>query len=174
MGLPVLNDVPFHRPDCCLSLSTVLIAELVRLLPCEPEFTLSIGSGSGLLEALIMQHGPMRTVTGVEVNSTVNKYMPEESVHVVTGTRDLCRVAAAAYAWLFVYPREPKLVAQYLQLYSDTTVQLVVWLGPRADWEDHEPLFRSSAFNIIEIPQDCGLAPYEMMAAITKGTSKNK
>lgn len=117
-----------------------------------------------------MQRSSTTIVVGVEVNPTVNRYLrKEESMQIVAGTWDLCHAAAAAHAWLFVYPREPKLVSRYLQLYSDAALQLVVWLGPRADWGIYERVFKSSVLNSIDIPEECGLAPYEMVALIRKG-----
>lgn len=115
-----------------------------------------------------MEHSSTTAVVGVEVNSTVNNYLHEESMLIVAGTWDLCHAAAAAHAWLFVYPRDPRLVSRYLQLYSDTAVQLVVWLGPRADWGVYERVFKSSVMNSVDVPKECGLAPYEMLALARK------
>ncbi|KAE8355364.1 hypothetical protein BDV28DRAFT_146155, partial [Aspergillus coremiiformis] len=108
--LPNLTTTPQALPTCCLSLSTPLLTHLSNLLPPKPSFTISIGSGSGLLEALLTHHNAALSIEGVEVNPSVNRYIPEQDMHVVSGTWDLlhARVPDAA-AWMFVYPRDPKL-----------------------------------------------------------------
>ncbi|KAL4894694.1 hypothetical protein BDV59DRAFT_174824 [Aspergillus ambiguus] len=71
---------------------------------------------------------------------------------------------------MFVYPREPKLVSKYLRTYGDQGVQVIVWLGPRADWGDYESCFLESSFSEINLPADPGVVPYEMMAVMRKKT----
>ena len=53
-SLPSLTDRPAVYAGCCLALSTPLVAHLHSLLPKAPALTLSIGSGFGLLEALLL------------------------------------------------------------------------------------------------------------------------
>ncbi|CAL00406.1 hypothetical protein An15g02520 [Aspergillus niger] len=123
-----------------------------------PAFTLSIGCGSGLLEALILHNHPNLQITGIEVSASVNRYLAEENFDVVSGTWDLYARAPQAAAWMFVYPREPKLVSKYIEMYADdengseSSVQMILWLGPRADWADYEPCFRNSSFSDVSIP----------------------
>ncbi|KAF2091797.1 hypothetical protein K490DRAFT_31788 [Saccharata proteae CBS 121410] len=169
MDLPNLLDDPKHHPDCCLGLSKPLIDKLILLLPKAPDVSLSIGSGSGLLEAYLAQRNCR--IEGVEVNSNVNTYLPEESTYTVGGTWDLCDRAAAAKAWIFVYPRTPKLVTQYVETYGSAAVQVIVWLGPRVDWADFEACFQNLSGVQIEVGEDCGVVtPYEMLAVIRKTT----
>ncbi|KAL2824132.1 hypothetical protein BDW59DRAFT_147881 [Aspergillus cavernicola] len=158
-----LPPSPTAFPNCCLSLSTTLITHLSSLLPPAPNHTLSIGSGSGLLEALITHRHPNVSIQGVEVNSSVNLYLAEQSMNVVGGTWDLYSRAGQARAWMFVYPRDPRLVRRYFERYGNG-VQAVLWLGPRADWEDYEGCFRGE-FGELEFCEsvDVGLAEFEML-----------
>lgn len=156
-----LSSSPTRFPDCCLAISSTLISSIVALLPKKPTFTLSIGSGSGLLEYLLARSNENVSVQGVEVSSTVNRYIPEEDMHVVSGAWGLYPFAQQAAAWMFVYPRDPKLITRYLATYGDSAVELIIWLGPRVDWPDYEPCFRQSSFSKLEFP-DIGLTPYEI------------
>ncbi|KAJ5661253.1 uncharacterized protein N7484_000625 [Penicillium longicatenatum] len=160
----ILNQLslsPTRFPDCCLAISSTLITSIVALLPKKPAFTLSIGSGSGLLEYLLAHSNEHVSVQGVEVSSTVNRYISEEDMHVVSGAWGLYSFAKQATAWMFVYPRDPKLVTRYLDSYGSEAVEVILWLGPRVDWPDYEPCFRHSSFSKLEFP-DIGLTPYEV------------
>ncbi|KAJ5735108.1 uncharacterized protein N7483_000233 [Penicillium malachiteum] len=161
-----LSSSPTRFPDCCLAISSDLISSMVALLPTEPAFTLSIGSGSGLLESLLGYQNDI-SVQGVEVGSSVNRYLAEEDMHVVTGAWGIYSFAQQATAWMFVYPREPKLVTKYIDTYGDHAVELIVWLGPRVDWPDYEPCFRQSSFSELSFP-DVGLTPYEVAVVARK------
>lgn len=163
MDLP-LSSTPTAFPNCCLALSSTLITHLASLLPQTPDFALSVGSGSGLLEALITHHHPNVLVEGVEVSSSVNLYIAEQDMNVVSGTWDLHPRAAQAKAWMFVYPREPQLVTRYIERFGDgdQTAETILWLGPRADWADYGGCFRHSKFSLLSF-EDVGLAPYEML-----------
>lgn len=108
------------------------------------------------------------SVQGVEVASTVNRYIAEEDMHVVGGGWGLCPSAQQAAAWMFVYPRDPRLVTKYIETYGHDSVELIVWLGPRVDWADYVPCFRQSAFSDLTFPEDTGLAPYETMVVARK------
>lgn len=156
-----LSTSPSRFPDCCLSISTTLLATLTTVLPKRPAFTLSIGSGSGLLEGLLSHSNATTSVEGVEVASTVNRYIAEEDMHVAAGAWDLYSRAKQAEAWMFVYPREPKLISRYIEMYGDGGVEVIVWLGPKIDWIDCEPVFRQSVFDKVEILEEVGLARYE-------------
>ncbi|KAJ5920851.1 hypothetical protein N7466_009177 [Penicillium verhagenii] len=156
-----LSSSPTRFPDCCLALSSSFITSMGSLLPKQPGFTLSIGSGSGLLEYLIAQNNEHLSVQGVEVNSTVNRYISEEDMHVVGGAWGLYSFAQQATAWMFVYPRDPKLITKYLDTYGNDAVELIIWLGPRVDWPDYEQCYRQSSFSELEFPE-VGLTPYEI------------
>ncbi|EKG17087.1 hypothetical protein MPH_05659 [Macrophomina phaseolina MS6] len=168
MALPTLSDVPTHHPDCCLSLSNNLFSILTHTISTVPGPILSIGSGSGLFEALLASRTTSRMIEGVEVSSSVNKYLPEESAYVVGGTWHLCPRARDAAIWVFVYPRVPALVKKYFEALGSTSVKLAVFLGPKADWADFQDAFEASGFLSPEIIEKCGLVPYEMMAIIRK------
>ncbi|KAL4880199.1 hypothetical protein BJY04DRAFT_81958 [Aspergillus karnatakaensis] len=159
-----LSSSPRAFPNCCLSISTTLLAHLHALLPKLPSFTLSIGSGSGLLEALVTTRHLDVLIEGVEVNSSVNIYLAEQAMNSVSGTWDLLPRAAEAKAWMFVYPREPKLVTKYIERYGDG-LGMIIWLGPRADWADYEGCF--GGFHV-GLPENVGVADFEMLAVIKK------
>lgn len=163
--LPKISNVPRHHPDCCLSLSTKLIHQIGQLQP--PESTLiSIGSGSGLLEALIHQQYPKTRVIGLEVNDQVNKYLPPENAITVKGTWDNYDKSSENDTWLFVYPRSPGLITRYIGLTRVPNV--IIWLGPRRDWEEFRAPFEAYGKFKIEEIGDAGLASYEAMFVVTK------
>jgi hypothetical protein len=164
--LPKLSTEPQHLADCCLSLSSHLLARLSQLLP-SSGLCLSIGSGTGLLEALLQKHIPHSAIEGVEVSAKVNKYLPSEQVNVVGGTWDLSSKASHASALMFVYPREPKLVTRYLEI-AGGAVRRILWMGPRVDWPDYEAVLLESEFSTLNLIDDSGLASYEMLVLILR------
>jgi hypothetical protein len=83
-------------------------------------------------------------------------------MHVAAGAWDLYSRAREAKGWMFVYPREPKLVSRYIETYGEGDVKIIVWLGPKVDWPDYEPCFRRSSFAELEVLEEDGLAPYEI------------
>ena len=140
MELPELTDDPRYYADCCCFLSTVLVDRLANLLPSNPEMTLSIGSGSGLLECLLMMTKKSPNVHAVEVSESVNKYIQDERMEVVSGSWALSQLAGDARAWLFVYSRGVQLVERYFRMYGDRQVKIVVWIGPLADLKEYSSL----------------------------------
>lgn len=154
---------PFHFPDCCSSLSVSLIEHLASLLPPKPALTLSIGSGSGLLEALLLHQRPTLDLKAVEVPTTKNKYMPVDRIEIVKGYRDLCSLAADASAWMFIYPRDPWLIQKYVQHFGDRKCELIIWIGPKADFPKIGKDFLGKMW-IIGDYEECGLKNYEIMA----------
>ncbi|KAJ5458429.1 hypothetical protein N7475_009817 [Penicillium sp. IBT 31633x] len=167
MDLSQISDQLLPSPkrfaDCCLGISSTLITGITALLPKKPGFTISIGSGSGLLEALIVHNDQNVTVVGVEVDSTINRYIDEEDMNIVGGGWGLCSIARQAAAWMFVYPRDPNLVTKYIDAFGDQAVDLIVWLGPRVDWPDYEPRLCQSPFSELSFPDHIGLTPYETL-----------
>ncbi|KAI4719922.1 hypothetical protein E4T48_03838 [Aureobasidium sp. EXF-10727] len=141
---------PRHHPDCCMAISQPLLHNLANLLPHGPAISvLSIGSGTGLLESLLSQLlEDSYDLCGVEVSPNVNKYLPEQNMFFVGGTWDLCSQAGKSHVWIFTYPREPKLIVQYLESHDHDNLSKIIWLGPKMDWQDYE---------------DCGAATYEMV-----------
>jgi hypothetical protein len=139
--LPPLTDTATLYSGCCLALSTPLIGRLHSLLPAAPGLTLSIGSGFGLLEALLLAESRRPRVVGVEVEPSSNVYLPASNHRVVHGTRFLEPLAAEASTWLFVYPRRVGLLNEYISEYGNERVDRIVWAGPQADWNDYKDCF---------------------------------
>ncbi|EOA88672.1 uncharacterized protein SETTUDRAFT_76620, partial [Exserohilum turcica Et28A] len=139
--LPPLLESPTAYSGSCLALSNRLVAYLQTLLSPPPCFTLSIGSGFGLLEAYLMAGTHGLHVVGVEVEPSPNKYLPASHHGVVNGSRFLEPLAAQAAAWLFVYPRRVGLVQEYMAAYGERSVKRIVWAGPKADWDDYRACF---------------------------------
>jgi hypothetical protein len=163
-------------------------------------------------------------VEGVEVNSNVNIYLPEDRISHVSGTwavLERVRIRDAA-ALLFVYPRDGALVRRYFEEFMTTSpensaaeseeqdgvgsemasgsgieewseqarkkedregddnsecrhapprrrgVQLIIWLGPKADWEDtgFGAFDAGDEFEILKMREDVGLAEFEMLATL--------
>lgn len=185
MDLPKLNDTATRHPDFCLSISTNLIHTLTSILTTDgpqrnDDLILSVGSGSGLLEAHLLKHltslpksASTFTVQGVEVRSPptaapVNKYLPEQHSATVRGTWELSPLLDAADTLLLVYPREPGLVTRYLAA-RPASLRVVLWLGPRADWEVFGGCFQAlEGFGDVEIIEggSAGVAEFEMIAAV--------
>jgi hypothetical protein len=162
----VLTKEPRHHPDCCVALSTRLLESLVEALPPSPSLVASIGSGTGMLEAALQLFaGPSINLCGVEVSTNVNKYLPEEDIFSVGGTWDLFAGAVDAEALIFVYPREVSLLERYIHLNNNgRRLRKIIWLGPKSDWPDYEPVLLSSIFKDITVIKDGSItATYEMM-----------
>lgn len=161
---------PVHLPGCCSSLSVSLIERLASLLPPHPALTLSIGSGTGLLEALLLHHRPTLHLKAVEVPSTNNKYMPVDRMEIVSGCRDLCSLAADASAWMFIYPRDACLLRKYVKVFGGQQCRHIIWIGPKADELENE------VFGPVWIKEDlrnCGLKNYETLA-LWRRTTREK
>ncbi|RMZ30243.1 hypothetical protein D0859_05656 [Hortaea werneckii] len=106
---------PKHFADCCVGISQPLLATLASRLPRSPALILSIGSGSGLLEAMLLKHSEKPLdLFGVEVSSCVNKHLPPDRLAKVPSTTSLHSDAMLASSLMFVYPRMPALITAYL------------------------------------------------------------
>lgn len=177
-----LTVKPTHHPECCLSISYRLftcLSELVREAAeasHEETMLLSIGCGTGFLEAALAVHLqelnlPHVRVEGVEVASAETKYLSDELVHRVRGTRDICRRAASANILMFVYPREGELVKQYCTQFADN-IHTMLWLGPRADFISQQDLLHNmDGFNGPLLLGNAGLAHYEIAVAYRSNTA---
>ena len=163
MKLPQLSDVAAHHPGCCCSLSETLIAKIASLLPTELGLALSIGSGTGLLEALLLAYRPSMNLRAVEVSNAVNTYLPEDLIETVNGTWDLCNSAHDAGSWIFVYPREAGLIKKYAQAFGQGSTKQVIWIGPLADLREIQDICLPSAIWKQEVIKDSGLSEYEIM-----------
>ncbi|KAF2243498.1 hypothetical protein BU26DRAFT_523791 [Trematosphaeria pertusa] len=162
-SVPALSSSPTAYPGCCLALSAPLLQRLCSLLPPTPSLTLSIGSGAGLLEALLLEHHALNLI-GVDVHPTPNRYLPCTHHRTVPGTRFLEPLAANAPAWLFVYPRRVALVEEYLDAYGKGSVERVVWIGPRADWDDYKGCFGRGWHVRLESADELGGRAWELVA----------
>lgn len=144
LDLPAISSTPSVYAGCCLGISQALISYLCSLLPDPPTTVLSIGSGYGLLEALMLAEHPETIIIGVEVQPSSNQYLPPANHRSVVGTRFLDPLAADAEAWLFVYSKRVGLVDEYVNEYSRGRLKTIVWAGPKADWEDYATCFEDS------------------------------
>lgn len=163
-ALPTLSEQPLHHSECCATLSKTLIETLCRLLPSAPCLTLSIGCGTGLLEALVLLNYCTRlSIQAVEVRQDLIRYLPKENTQIVKGTWELCALAEEARAWLWVYPREAALVQMYVDRFGCDAVRLVVWLGPRMDLAEYEVIFQGEWEK--RAHEDCGVRPYEALVS---------
>ncbi|KAK1712010.1 hypothetical protein BDP67DRAFT_357167, partial [Colletotrichum lupini] len=161
--LPPLTNEPRRHPDSCLTLSRPLIKALHAQLPPAPELSLSIGSGTGLAEALLdsltdtqdpsTREDPQASqelpvprplnLTSIEIAPSPNKY--HRNHRTVPGTWALDPAAAEAKAWMFVYPKQVALVRKYMEAFASgssgsgekgVAVETVLYVGPRMDWDD--------------------------------------
>ena len=146
----------------------MLIAKIASLLPTELGLALSIGSGTGILEALLLDYQSTMNLRAVEVSMAVNKYLPEDLMETVNGTWDLCKSAHDAGSWIFVYPREPGLVKKYAQVCGQGSTKQVIWIGPLADLQEIQDSCLPPAIWKGEIVKECGLSDYETMVLWTR------
>lgn len=165
--LPALTTSPTAYSGCCLALSRQLLDFLQTVLPSQPSLILSIGSGFGLLEALLVAEPYSLRAVGVEVEPSSNVYLPVANHRVVHGSRFLEPMAAEATTWLFVYPRRVGLVHEYLAEYRGRSVRKIVWAGPKADWDDYEDCFASWQVDVHSADEVGGRAS-ELIAVATR------
>lgn len=147
--LPELTKQPSRYPGSCIFLSTDVVGLFCSAIPPKPSMTLSVGSGTGLLEAIVGKAKPTCTIECVEVESlrTEGKYVAQNRFHYVQGTWATCQRAQYASMWLFVFPRDPKLLKKYVDLNGDGQVRSILWLGPREDWPMFKDAVRHEKFN---------------------------
>ncbi|MCJ1440649.1 MAG: hypothetical protein MMC23_001135 [Stictis urceolatum] len=185
MKLPELTSTSIRHPDCCLSLSEPLLDTLLSLDYSGDAYILSIGSGTGLLEALLIDRTEKAsatttsssgsvTIRGVEVLDSPNKYLAEDQLYLAAGTWDICPAADEATVWMLVYPRDVDLLAKYIKMHrgQHQKVRKVIWLGPIVDWESYRPLLQSwCGSEVRELKgAKCGIEEYEMMGIAERET----
>ncbi|KAH8901300.1 hypothetical protein GQ53DRAFT_775894 [Thozetella sp. PMI_491] len=177
--LPPLSALPTRNPSSCASLSVELLDLLDANLPAPPGVTLSVGSGPGLLEALFLERHPYRasggSFFGVEVasNPPVNRFLPQGHTLVVPGTWAIADKAPTAKALIFVYPRETKLLAEYLS--QGTQVETVVLIGPRCDLPEYVGILKVwgdllQDFETVQIFQRKGLESLDLVEELDIST----
>lgn len=164
-----LTEKPAHFADCCAGVSKPLIKTLVDRMPQSPAMILSIGCGSGLLEATLLSyrdHEQRLNLYGVEVPPCVNKYLPEDRLLRVPCTKSLHPDAILASTLLFVYPRDPMLIAMYLDASQGGALEQLIWLGHKSDWPVAEKLLLAAFFSL-ECIHGPGIPEYELLAIAT-------
>jgi hypothetical protein len=166
-ALEDLGDEPEHFSDCCVGISKPLVKALLDRLPSEQALILSIGSGSGLLEHLLLQASHQTlNVYGVEVPTCINVHLPPERLLRVPCTHSLHPDALFASALMFVYPRKSELITSYIEAFLDGALEKIIWFGHRTDWPaDEKVLLR--AFVSVEVIEGSGVSPYELLAVAT-------
>jgi hypothetical protein len=166
--LPILSAGPIQHPDCCASISTKLITNILRHVKTDFDAIASIGCGTGLLEALLLQQRPQLSLTGFEVPSCDVTYLPAQHVHKVKDTREVSHLALSSDVWLFVYPRTTSLMKAYVETYDGVFAKTIIWIGPKVDWEDHKAVFLGTTFDDVCEVEESGMAEYEIMVIIRR------
>jgi hypothetical protein len=175
-ALPSPLETPKAYPGCCLALSLPLLTYLAATLPLPPHLVLSIGSGYGLLEALLLQPPHRVHIVGIEVQPSSNRFLPPDHHIPVNGSRFLEPLAAKATAWLFVYPKRVGLMQEYINTYGNDAVNQIIWMGPKADWRDYKGCFDvpdatlgTSSWNVkTQSAAEVGGTSWEMIAVAQK------
>nr|POE88251.1 hypothetical protein CFP56_11480 [Quercus suber] len=174
--LSPLTFEPQTFPDCCASISWPMIQALTIRLPASPKLVLSVGCGTGLLEAMLLQATEGRLdVRGVEVLSCRNKYLPSENFLQVATTRSIHCDAVMATTLIFVYPRELNLISRYLEACIGGAVEQVIWLSHRSDWPDAHNLLQTY-FSDLEYLEGPEVAGYELLvvASVPRSIASKK
>ena len=140
-----VDDEPQQFAGCCLAISKPLLQILLATLPRRPDLILSVGSGSGLLEGMLLHLSRDElNLFGVEVPSCDCAHLSPKQVLRVTSTRSLHPDAILASVLMFVYPRVASLIASYIDACADGALEKLVWLGHRSDWADCEKIVGDS------------------------------
>ena len=162
-----VDDEPQQFAGCCLAISKPLLQILLATLPRRPDLILSVGSGSGLLEGMLLHLscGELN-LFGVEVPSCDCAYLSPKQVLRVTGTRSLHSDAILASVLMFVYPRVASLIASYIDACADGALETLVWLGHRSDWADCEKIVGDS-FAEVNVVSNAGLPDHQIMVLAT-------
>ncbi|KAI9656607.1 MAG: hypothetical protein M1821_004814 [Bathelium mastoideum] len=167
-----ITEMPQYVSACCCSISRGLLRTLSDTIIGTNKVVLSIGCGSGMLEALLalwMENRINITISGVEVKGSEVFALPESMVEYVPGTFALSSLAKTAHVWMFVYPRDPRLLSKYLSEHGDGEVEKVIWLGPRADWDNFADVFKGyKDWTAPVFLDDCGLVSYELLVLVHK------
>lgn len=82
------------------------------------------------------------------------------------GTWHIIDEAREAVALMFIYPRETKLVKAYLDVAAKAEV--VVWIGPRLDFEEFGTALASWGENMTQSQADKVVEPYERLAVFVR------
>lgn len=66
-----------------------------------------------------------------------------------------------------MYPRRVGLVNEYLAQYARGSVRQLIWIGPRADWEDYESCF-GDWDTTVQGADEVGGRAWELVVVATK------
>ncbi|KAM7216250.1 hypothetical protein V8F06_008369 [Rhypophila decipiens] len=156
---------PLRHSASCASLSLALLETLNNVLPQPPSLSLSVGSGPGLIEALLLHHFHLRAAHteviyddeddhqqnsdevrkaltgsfyGIEVKNAkeVNRYLPPQHVLTVPGTWALPEEDITERVEGLLFIY-PRLVG-LIRNYLErcAALRVVVWIGPRCDVDE--------------------------------------
>lgn len=170
-SLPTLTNKATVYSGCCLALSAPLVEHLHSLLPRSPALVLSIGSGFGLLEAILNSPTYNAHIIGVEVEPSPNTYLPLTHHRAVHGSRFLEPLAAGAEAWMFVYPRRVGLISEYMVAHGRDKVHMIIWIGPQADWDDYKGCFAQGWTTQTRSADEIGGKAWDMVATVRRVSS---
>ncbi|CAI6328948.1 unnamed protein product [Periconia digitata] len=168
ISLPALSPTPAVYPGCCVALSPLLLSNLSTILPSSSSLILSIGSGTGFLEALLRSEPHDINIIGVEVHPSINRYLQTNHHRVVAGSYSLEPLAIEAETWLFIYPRRVGLVQSYISTYGQGVINQIVWIGPTADWEDYKQCFEVHWDLKVQSAGELGGRGWELVAVASK------
>ncbi|KAK3674693.1 hypothetical protein LTR78_005415 [Recurvomyces mirabilis] len=162
-----LGNKPVYFADCCAGISWLLLESLAARLPPAPALVLSIGSGSGLLEGILLRAtDEVVNIYGVEVGSCQNKHLPLERILRVPCTASVHTDAMLASTLLFVYPRKVELIRNYIDSFRDGAVEQVVWYGHKSDWPEVKKELSPFLFTIETIGEP-DIADHEILVVAT-------
>lgn len=175
-----LSAHPKHDPNCCLGLSTRLFEVLKGILVQRVKERegekiiklMSVGCGTGLFEAELSSYLRQQCldvcIYGAETQSATTTFLSNDLVRRVSGTWDILEDIESAHVLIFVYPRDGRIVRKYLERFCDD-ITAAIWLGPRADWAEHEVILQDNTFFMQpQILEDAGLASYEIAVVFDK------
>lgn len=133
--LPKLSPVRTSVASCCIALSCPLVSALRETFSASiPGPILSVGSGSGLLEAYMIAE--KMDVIGIDLQNT-NKYLLPEHFVGLRGTWDTgpSSLLASIRKVLFAYPKPVgHVIRRYIEQMG--ALEMIVWIGPATDWSE--------------------------------------
>ena len=171
-NLRVSAEAISQYADCCAGISQTLLIAIKERLPQDMAMILSVGCGSGRLEALLLDFASQRderhlNLYGVEVPSCIVKHLPEERVLRVPNSESVHPDGVFASTLMFVYPRSTSLIALYLEAFVIGALEQVIWLSHRSDWPETADLLHAAGYQV-DIVDDRGIAEYELLAIATR------
>lgn len=168
--LPTLTDVKTSSSTTCVALSRSLLLALKESFGnCPLAPILSVGSGSGLLEAFLVAWGS--DVVGTDLAFDTNRYLPPQRFIGLRGTWDSPPqdLLALTRQMLFAYPKPVgSIMRRYIAAAS--RLECIVWIGPATDWPEAlhqlhqlDPRWSSSAYQVFGVTE-----PYERFMVLKR------